>query len=151
MTDATALANRIEKAVRLGFVSRDPNDKDRFDVDDLIEFEEQAMIVAALRATAQPAVTTGAEPIGECKPFSGMLCRRNYPDQSACIRYGGIMKCLEDLRASLPQPKTAPGEPMDWRCDVTGNLIGTDTVMIGMPECQCQGHRASRLSQQVPV
>lgn len=30
-----------------------------------------------------------------------------------------------------------------WRCDKTGNPVGTDTVMIGAPPCQCQGCRAS--------
>jgi hypothetical protein len=28
------------------------------------------------------------------------------------------------------------------RCDVTGNLVGTDTRMIGAPPCGCQGCRA---------
>jgi hypothetical protein len=32
------------------------------------------------------------------------------------------------------------GVPM--RCDVTGNPVGTDTVMVGA-ECDCQGCRAS--------
>lgn len=30
-----------------------------------------------------------------------------------------------------------------WRCDVTGNPVGTDTVMIGAPPCDCQGCRAA--------
>lgn len=33
-----------------------------------------------------------------------------------------------------------------WRCDVTGNQVGTDTIMIGAPPCGCQGCRASRLA-----
>lgn len=31
---------------------------------------------------------------------------------------------------------------LGWRCDVTGNLVGTDTEMVGAPPCICQGHRA---------
>mgnify|MGYP006275240163 CR=1 FL=1 len=31
-----------------------------------------------------------------------------------------------------------------WRCDVTGNPVGTDTRPIGAP-CQCQGCRAASL------
>ena len=30
-----------------------------------------------------------------------------------------------------------------WRCDVTGNPVGTDTRMIGAPPCDCQGCRAA--------
>ena len=30
-----------------------------------------------------------------------------------------------------------------WRCDVTGNCVGTDTRMIGAPPCDCQGCRAA--------
>lgn len=30
-----------------------------------------------------------------------------------------------------------------WRCDVTGNPVGTDTRMIGAPDCGCQGCRAA--------
>jgi NTP pyrophosphatase (non-canonical NTP hydrolase) len=30
-----------------------------------------------------------------------------------------------------------------WRCDVTGNPVGTDTVMIGASPCDCQGCRAA--------
>ncbi len=33
---------------------------------------------------------------------------------------------------------------MTWRCDITKNPVGTDTVMIGGPICQCQGCRADR-------
>lgn len=29
-----------------------------------------------------------------------------------------------------------------WRCDVTGNPVGTDTRMVGAPPCDCQGCRA---------
>lgn len=32
-----------------------------------------------------------------------------------------------------------------WRCDVTGNPVGTDTRMIGAPACECQGCFADRL------
>lgn len=32
-----------------------------------------------------------------------------------------------------------------WRCDVTKNPVGTDTRMIGAPECECQGCRAAKL------
>ncbi len=31
---------------------------------------------------------------------------------------------------------------MPWRCDRTGNPVGTDTVMVGAPPCKCQGCRA---------
>lgn len=48
-SDMAMLADEIEKAVRLGYVSRDPNDKDRFDVDGLVDFEDQRLIAAALR------------------------------------------------------------------------------------------------------
>jgi hypothetical protein len=47
-----ALADRLERCVRLGFVSRRVGDKDAFDVDDLLEVSEVAQIVAALRAAA---------------------------------------------------------------------------------------------------
>lgn len=30
-----------------------------------------------------------------------------------------------------------------WRCDKTGNPVGTDAVMLGAPLCKCQGCRAS--------
>ena len=30
-----------------------------------------------------------------------------------------------------------------WRCDITGNPVGTDTVMVGAPPCDCQGCRAA--------
>lgn len=30
-----------------------------------------------------------------------------------------------------------------WRCDITGNPVGTDTRMIGAPDCGCQGCRAA--------
>lgn len=30
-----------------------------------------------------------------------------------------------------------------WRCDITGNPVGTDTRMIGAPNCGCQGCRAA--------
>ncbi len=33
---------------------------------------------------------------------------------------------------------------MVWRCEKTGNPVGTDTQMIGAPDCQCQGCRAHR-------
>ncbi|KKL96336.1 hypothetical protein LCGC14_1845570, partial [marine sediment metagenome] len=33
---------------------------------------------------------------------------------------------------------------LPWRCDVTNNPIGSDTVMIGAGFCQCQGCRAYR-------
>jgi hypothetical protein len=33
---------------------------------------------------------------------------------------------------------------MVWRCDVTRNPVGTDTVKIGAPPCSCQGCRAAR-------
>lgn len=26
-----------------------------------------------------------------------------------------------------------------WRCDITGNPVGTDTRMVGAPPCECQG------------
>jgi hypothetical protein len=29
-----------------------------------------------------------------------------------------------------------------WRCEVTGNPVGTDTRMVGAPPCDCQGCRA---------
>lgn len=32
----------------------------------------------------------------------------------------------------------------NWRCDITGNLVGTDTRIIGAEPCQCQGCCASR-------
>ena len=32
----------------------------------------------------------------------------------------------------------------DWRCDITGNPVGTDTRMIGAGPCNCQGCRAAR-------
>jgi hypothetical protein len=32
---------------------------------------------------------------------------------------------------------------MTWHCDVTKNPVGTDTVMIGAPPCDCQGCRAA--------
>lgn len=32
---------------------------------------------------------------------------------------------------------------MIWRCDITGNPVGTDTRMIGAPPCDCQGCRAA--------
>jgi hypothetical protein len=44
-----ALADRLERCVRLGFVSRRVDDKDAFDVDDLLEVSEVAQIVSALR------------------------------------------------------------------------------------------------------
>jgi hypothetical protein len=28
-----------------------------------------------------------------------------------------------------------------WRCEVTNNPVGTDTRMIGAPECECRGCR----------
>jgi hypothetical protein len=30
-----------------------------------------------------------------------------------------------------------------WRCDVTGNPVGTDTRMVGAPDCDCQGCRSA--------
>jgi hypothetical protein len=46
------------------------------------------------------------------------------------------------------------GQANVWRCDVTGNPVGTDTRMIGAPPCQCQGCRAAaeieRLQKQMP-
>jgi hypothetical protein len=30
-----------------------------------------------------------------------------------------------------------------WRCDLTGHPVGTDTVIIGAPPCDCQGCRAA--------
>lgn len=33
------------------------------------------------------------------------------------------------------------------RCDVTGNLVGTDTRRVGGPDCACNGCRAYRLGQ----
>lgn len=35
-----------------------------------------------------------------------------------------------------------------WCCDVTGNPVGTDTVAIGQPSCECQGCRAADLIDQ---
>lgn len=32
---------------------------------------------------------------------------------------------------------------LPWRCDVTGNPVGSDTEMVGAPPCMCQGHRAA--------
>ena len=32
---------------------------------------------------------------------------------------------------------------MTWHCDITKNPVGTDTVMIGAPPCDCQGCRAA--------
>ncbi len=46
------LADRLARCVRIGFVSRRSDDKDMFDVDDLLEVSEVAQIVAALRASA---------------------------------------------------------------------------------------------------
>ena len=37
----------------------------------------------------------------------------------------------------------SPLDAKAWRCDVTGNPVGTDTVMVGAPPCQCQGCRAA--------
>ena len=34
-----------------------------------------------------------------------------------------------------------PAQP--WRCDVTGNPVGTDTRAIGAAPCACQGCRAA--------
>jgi hypothetical protein len=48
-TEPQALADRLERCVRLGFVSRRVGDKDAFDVDDLLEVSEVAHIVSALR------------------------------------------------------------------------------------------------------
>jgi hypothetical protein len=31
-----------------------------------------------------------------------------------------------------------------WRCDVTGNPVGTDTATLGAKPCQCQGCRAAQ-------
>jgi hypothetical protein len=32
---------------------------------------------------------------------------------------------------------------MTWHCDISKNPVGTDTVMIGAPPCDCQGCRAA--------
>jgi hypothetical protein len=34
-----------------------------------------------------------------CAPMDGLLCRRDYPGDSACSRYGGQSECLHDRRA----------------------------------------------------
>jgi hypothetical protein len=42
--------------------------------------------------------------------------------------------------------------PNPWRCNVTGNPVGSDTLMLGKP-CECQGCRAcdeiGRLSKEL--
>lgn len=42
--------------------------------------------------------------------------------------------------ANSPIPS---GGVSGWRCDITGNPVGTDTRMIGAPPCVCQGCRAA--------
>jgi len=38
---------------------------------------------------------------------------------------------------------TAPSLQRPWRCDATGNPVGTDARMIGASPCDCQGCRAA--------
>jgi hypothetical protein len=51
-----------------------------------------------------------------------------------------------------PAPAKPDGEhtPIPWYCDVTGNLVGTDTIMIGAAPCNCQGCRAFRVVNSYP-
>lgn len=56
-----------------------------------------------------------------------------------------------NTRATLPPgaagelvgPTSSLGPSWPWRCDVTGNPVGTDTIMVGAPPCNCQGCRAA--------
>lgn len=34
-----------------------------------------------------------------------------------------------------------------WRCEVTNNMAGTDTRMIGAPDCQCRGCRGFEMER----
>ena len=31
----------------------------------------------------------------------GMICRRDYPGESACARFGGLQKCLRDIETPV--------------------------------------------------
>ena len=59
--------------------------------------------------TASDRAEGALKQIGECESRAGMLCRRYYPGDSACTRFGGKASCLEDHRPTVPAAEPAGG------------------------------------------
>jgi hypothetical protein len=51
--------------------------------------------------------------------------------------------------ARIDAERHMPKEP--WRCERTGNPVGTDTVMVGAPPCTCQGCREAAMQHDAHV
>jgi hypothetical protein len=92
---ARAIADRWELYERDGVESGPPAAVASFSLDEYAFMAEIEPVPEFL--TANMVHLPGDD--ARCAPMDGLLCRRDYPGDSACSRYGGQSECLHDRRA----------------------------------------------------